>query len=75
MRWETERRSDNVEDRRGFGVSPVMAGGGLGTVVIIVLALLFGVDPRMLLQSGDSQAPMVVENATIRSSMTGCSMR
>ncbi len=57
MRWETERRSDNVEDRRGFGVSPVMAGGGLGTVVIIVLALVFGVDPRALLQSVDTQAP------------------
>jgi predicted metalloprotease len=50
MRWQTGRRSGNVEDRRGMGVSPRMAGGGLGAIVIIVLALLFGVDPRMLTQ-------------------------
>jgi predicted metalloprotease len=50
MRWQTGRRSANVEDRRGMRVSPRMAGGGLGAIVIIVLALLFGVDPRMLTQ-------------------------
>jgi predicted metalloprotease len=50
MRWQTGRRSQNVEDRRGMRVSPRMAGGGLGAIVIIVLALLFGVDPRMLTQ-------------------------
>jgi predicted metalloprotease len=50
MRWQTGRRSGNVEDRRGMRVSPRMAGGGLGAIVIIVLALLFGVDPRMLTQ-------------------------
>jgi predicted metalloprotease len=50
MRWQTGRRSANVEDRRGMRVSPRMAGGGLGAIVIVVLALLFGVDPRMLTQ-------------------------
>jgi predicted metalloprotease len=50
MRWQTGRRSANVEDRRGMRISPRMAGGGLGAIVIIVLALLFGVDPRMLTQ-------------------------
>jgi predicted metalloprotease len=50
MRWQTGRRSGNVEDRRGMRVSPRVAGGGLGAIVIIVLALLFGVDPRMLTQ-------------------------
>ena len=50
MRWQTGRRSENVEDRRGMGISPRLAGGGLGAVVIIVLALLFGVDPRLLMQ-------------------------
>ena len=39
MRWESGRRSDNVEDRRGMRVTPRMAGGGLGAIVIIVLAL------------------------------------
>jgi predicted metalloprotease len=57
MRWEGGRESDNVEDRRGMGVSPMVAGGGLGTVVIIVLALVFGVDPRMLTQVVGSGEP------------------
>ena len=50
--------SDNVEDRRGRRVSGrgVAVGGGLGTVVIIVIALLLGVDPGELLQ-GQVAAP------------------
>jgi uncharacterized protein len=54
MRWEDERISGNVLDHRGMGGGmPLMiGGGGLGTVVLVVLALLFGVDPRMLLQGG-----------------------
>ena len=50
MRWRTGRRSENIEDRRGMGISPRMAGGGLGALVIVVLALVFGVDPRLLTQ-------------------------
>jgi uncharacterized protein len=53
MRWEMGRRSDNVEDRRGM--SPGLAvGGGLGTVVVLLLALFFGVDPSVILSGGDS---------------------
>jgi hypothetical protein len=50
MRWGSGRRSANVEDRRGMRVSPGMAGGGLGAIVIVILALVFGIDPRMLSQ-------------------------
>src|SRR5512145_2234684 len=49
MRWKLGRRSDNIEDRRGVGV-PVVAGGGIGTIVILLLALYFGFDPGPLLQ-------------------------
>jgi uncharacterized protein len=52
MRW-TGRRSDNIEDRRGLGV-PVAAGGGLGTIVLVLLALYFGFDPSVVLQSDPS---------------------
>jgi predicted metalloprotease len=31
-------------------VSPGIAGGGLGAIVIVILALVFGIDPRMLTQ-------------------------
>ena len=56
MRWEDERRSDNVEDRRGLPIPGGIAGGGIGLVVIVVLALIFGVDPRALLQNLPSQS-------------------
>jgi uncharacterized protein len=49
MRW-TGRRSSNIEDRRGVGV-PLVAGGGIGTVVLLVLALFFGFDPGALFQA------------------------
>ncbi|MEZ5605486.1 MAG: neutral zinc metallopeptidase [Burkholderiaceae bacterium] len=48
MRWQGERESSNVEDRRGMGGR--RAGFGLGTIVIAVIAAwLFGVDPRMIM--------------------------
>jgi uncharacterized protein len=51
VRWEDERRSENVEDERGRSFGGVgMVGGGIGTIVIVVVALLLGVDPRALLQ-------------------------
>jgi predicted metalloprotease len=50
MRWAGGRRSGNIEDRRGIGV-PLAAGGGIGTVVLLVLALFFGVDPGVILNS------------------------
>jgi predicted metalloprotease len=54
MRWQTGRRSSNVEDRRGMGM-PIVAGGGVGGIVLLLLALFFGFDPGMLV--GTSPAP------------------
>jgi predicted metalloprotease len=65
MDWEGGRRSDNVEDRRGISVGGV-AGGGIGVVVIAVIAMFLGVDPRVVLQEmgqGQTQAPTVREHA------------
>ena len=57
MLWENGRRSENVEDRRGIGVGGI-AGGGLGVVVIALIAMFFGVDPRVILQeAGQGPAP------------------
>ena len=52
MRWSDGRRSENVEDRRGVSLPLGIAGGGLGTIVLLLLALFFGFDPSMLLQGG-----------------------
>ncbi|HEX8649451.1 MAG TPA: neutral zinc metallopeptidase [Pyrinomonadaceae bacterium] len=49
MRWRDRRQSMNVEDQRSSSRTGLAVGGGLGTVVILVLALLFGADPRQLL--------------------------
>ncbi|MDS4028599.1 MAG: neutral zinc metallopeptidase [Candidatus Contendobacter sp.] len=52
MRWRTGRESDNVEDRRGFRAAPTIAGGGIGTIILVLVALYFGIDPSFLPQSG-----------------------
>ncbi|HEX8177690.1 MAG TPA: neutral zinc metallopeptidase [Pyrinomonadaceae bacterium] len=49
MRWRSERQSSNIEDRRGSGRG-LAVGGGLGTIVVLALALLFGGDPRAILE-------------------------
>lgn len=57
MLWENGRRSENVEDRRGIGVGGI-ASGGVGVVVIALIAMFFGVDPRVILQeAGQGPAP------------------
>ncbi len=56
MRWEMGRRSDNVEDRRGMGM-PLVAGGGIGTIVLLLVAMFFGFDPSAIVQTGP-QAPV-----------------
>lgn len=59
MRWREGRQSANVEDRRGMGRGGMAIGGGLGGIVILVIALLLGADPRQLLEQlpSDTQAP------------------
>jgi len=62
MRLDDLRPTNNVDDRRGSGgfggsgIGPVhiAGGGGLGLVGIVVLALLFGVDPGTLLNGADT---------------------
>jgi len=53
MRWFGGRQSENVEDRRGIRVSPGLAGGGIGTLLLVLVAMYLGVDPTVLL----NQAP------------------
>ncbi len=57
MRWETGRRSDNIEDRRGMSVGRGVAGGGIGVVVIALIAMFFGVDPGVILNQAGNIAP------------------
>jgi len=87
MRWRGERQSDNIEDQRGMGSGyggrmpgrmgmGVKAGGigGFGLVILVILALVFGIDPTTLLQMGSGgPAPSgyVSEPAAPRPSSAG----
>ncbi len=58
MRWERGRRSDNIEDRRGMRVSGRgLAGGGIGAIILTLVALYFGVDPSVVLNQAGNLAP------------------
>ena len=50
MRLDDEQESSNVEDRRGFRVSKGLAGGGIGSIALVLIALFFGIDPSAILQ-------------------------
>lgn len=50
MKWLNQRRSDNVDDRRKLGKPAAFAGGGIVTVIVIVMFFL-GKDPSEFLQS------------------------
>lgn len=54
MRWRGGRRSSNIEDRRGASSGGRLLGGGIGTIVLILLAMYFGVDPTPLLEGMQS---------------------
>jgi predicted metalloprotease len=67
MRWREGRKSENVEDRRGVRVSRGMLGGGIGTIILVLIALYFGVDPSMLLDQGTTQEVSVQPGSVERS--------
>ena len=49
MRWQGERESENVEDRRGTGGRRLAIGGGIGTLLLVAIVALMGGDVRQLL--------------------------
>ncbi len=48
MRWTGRRGSSNVEDRRGSGTGKMVAGGGIGTIVIVLIVWFLGGDPGQI---------------------------
>jgi len=63
MRWRGERQSSNIEDRRGMSGRGIAVGGGLGTLVIMILALVFGFDPQTLLDQTQNEPTSQVQTA------------
>jgi hypothetical protein len=68
MRWEGDRQSDNVEDRRGDGGGGGGFGGfggrsiGIGTLVLALIGgAIFGVDPGTILSLLSGGGPVAVQ--------------
>ncbi len=54
MKWQGRRGSNNVEDRRGMSTGTKVAGGGIGTLVIVLLVYLLGGDPSSVIEQTES---------------------
>ncbi|MBL0945197.1 MAG: neutral zinc metallopeptidase [Hydrogenophaga sp.] len=85
MKWENNRESDQIEDRRdspgGFGGGPRLGGGrgiGLGTIVVALVAgWIFGINPLTILgalEGGGLPAPASVEAPAVRTGTPGDDM-
>jgi predicted metalloprotease len=56
MRWIGRQRSGNVQDRRGLSGGGIAVGGGIGGIIIVVLALLLGKNPMDYINTGNPTA-------------------
>ena len=76
MRWQDQRRSNNVEDRRGSRISGPVKGGGIGLLLLALVGMYFGIDPSTIMNiggavqqqagAGKQQTGPVQENAVER---------
>lgn len=61
MRLDDQRESDNIEDRRGesYGGGRGIGGRsiGVGTIVVALVAMYFGIDPRVVLDVATQVSP------------------
>ncbi|MRR21834.1 metalloprotease [bacterium] len=57
MKWQGRRGSSNVEDRRGMGTGTKVVGGGIGTLVIVLIVYLLGGDPSSIINMGATEEP------------------
>lgn len=48
MRWEGRRQSQNVEDRRSQAAAPMVVGGGILTILFMIVLMFLGVDPMQV---------------------------
>jgi predicted metalloprotease len=54
MRWQSGRRSSNIEDQRGRRISRKAKSGGIGILLLAVVGMYFGIDPSVVLDIGNS---------------------
>lgn len=56
MRMDDSRESSNIEDRRGRGPRVGRGSIGVGTIVLALVAMYFGIDPSVVLQMAEGPA-------------------
>lgn len=65
MDWQNLPEGGNIEDRRGGGLpGGGIAVGGVGGLIIALIALFFGIDPSAILGGGQSSAPAQTQTRT-----------
>lgn len=57
MLWKGRRESANVEDRRGLSGGTMVAGGGVGALLLALLVYALGGDPSVILNGQPSSRP------------------
>ncbi|MBP7641440.1 MAG: neutral zinc metallopeptidase [Thauera sp.] len=65
MDFRNGRESRNVEDRRGQGGRRLGGGGkiGIGTIVLALIAMYFGIDPSVVLNTSEMMSPPAIESS------------
>jgi predicted metalloprotease len=58
MQWKGRRESENVEDRRTVTPGRLAAGGGVGVLLIALVAYFLGGDPQQILQLLQNNPPV-----------------
>lgn len=53
MRWQSGRRSTNIEDQRGRRIPGGAKGGGIGILLLALVGMYFGIDPSVVLDVGN----------------------
>jgi hypothetical protein len=53
MRWESGRKSSNIEDRRGSRMPGGFKGGGIAILLLALVGMYFGIDPSIILNLGE----------------------
>ncbi len=67
MRWEGREQSSNVEDRRGMAMAAggLVAGGGLGTIVLMLIMMFLGANPQQLMEQVGQQQELNASHAKL----------
>lgn len=67
MRWEGREQSTNVEDRRGMKMNAggMVAGGGMGTLLLILIITFLGGNPAKVIEQVGQQQPLSEQQTSV----------